>query len=316
MNHGQGEDSVIGGEGFLEGGEVEPEVVGVEEFVSFDVLEKGKVGFGALGHFAEDQAVVAGADGEVSSFFVGFGAAGDFHREGSFAFGEPVEKAGVEGGAEVVAIGNEGVFDAVGEEAVEPAAAGENGVEVGMSGGTPLELGVLGPSGGGHGLGIDFGDLVLQHLDFFVLEGGADEGGAGVLAGGEGVHEEKVDMGLGFGAESGDLLCDEVEEGLSVFDLEETFCLLQTHAGAEAAVELDDHGLVEKGHVPFGMLAGDRQVIGNIGGGVDCLLAHEALVAGAQEVESAFEGSDCSFSETGRFHLFTKRRKITHRKGR
>lgn len=142
-----------------------------------DVLEGVEVGFGALGDFAKDEAFVAFADGEVAAFFVSFGAAGDFHGEGGCAFGEPVEEAGIEGGSEVVAIGDEGVFDAISEEAIEPSATSEGGVEVAVAGRAPLVLGVGGPSDGGHGGGVDFGDFVLEHFDFFAIEGAAGEGG-------------------------------------------------------------------------------------------------------------------------------------------
>ena len=103
-----------------------------------------------------------GVAGEVAALAVDFGAAGDFHPEGEAAGGEGFEDAHVEEGAEVVGVGDEGVAVAGVEEAVEDAGGLEGEVDVGVAGRAPFEGGVGGEGDGGAGVGVEFGNAVLE----------------------------------------------------------------------------------------------------------------------------------------------------------
>ena len=84
-----------------------------------DVLESVEVVGRTLGDFTQHEASVALATREVSAFAIRSGAFGDFHEEGKSALPEPGEESGVDGGAEVVAVGDEKVFDAFAGEALQ-----------------------------------------------------------------------------------------------------------------------------------------------------------------------------------------------------
>lgn len=120
-------------------------------------------------------------------------------------------------------------------------------------------------------------------------------------------------MGSGVSAQGGDLLGDEVEEGFAVFDFEEAFGFLEAHAGAESSVELEDDGLGKSLSIPLGVLAGNGEVVGDVGGCLEGFFAHEAFFASIEEGITAFKGSNGGFSETSGFHFFTERGEFTHR---
>jgi hypothetical protein len=63
--------------------ESQPQAVGVEIRVAVDVLERVEVRIRALRDFAQQQAAIGEAAGEVASFAVGGRAAGHFHQERS-----------------------------------------------------------------------------------------------------------------------------------------------------------------------------------------------------------------------------------------
>lgn len=234
-------------EDVLEGGEVEPEVVGVEVAMALDVLEVVEFVLGALGDFAEEEGAADGF-GEVSAFAVGGGAAGDFHDEGKVLVGEMAEEGEVEDGAEVVGIGDEGVAEAAVEELVEEAGGGEGDIKIAVAGGAPGFGGLAGPLSGDEGVGAEAGDAVLEEAggDAVLTPGKfgvSVEDGGGVIGGGEAVHEQQGEGGVVFAAEVEDLAADEVEEGEAVFDGEEGLGAVESHAGAEATVEFDEEGV-------------------------------------------------------------------------
>ena len=217
--------------------------VGIEELVGVDVLEGGFIGGGALGGFAEDELAGLGVGAEVAALAIGGGAAGYFHEERGVGSGEVGEEFRVEGGAEVVAVGDERVADAGCEEGVEFAGAGEGDIEVAVAWRAPFVVGVFGVFDGKVGGGVDFWDFVLDEFEIGrVAEFGVfSKCGEGVGAGAEGVHEEDL-WGGALGAEVEDLFGDEIEEGQAGFDFEEGFGFFEAHACAEAAVEFDEDG--------------------------------------------------------------------------
>ena len=312
LNHRKREHSFRGIKGFLEGRKIEPEVIGVEKLMARDVLEVLEITLGTLRDFAEDESVIALTDREVAAFFIGFGPPSDLHREGCSAFGKPIEESGIESRSQVVTIGNKGIFDAVSEEAIQPAAADQGRVEVAMARRAPLMVGFAWPSNGLHGGGIDFRDFVLQHFHFLAVEGTTFESGQSVLAGGKRIHEQKAHLSPGIGAEGGNLLGDEIEEGFAVFHLKEAFCFLKAHAGAQATIELQHHSGSEDIGIPLRMFAGHGEVVRHVAGGLNRFLSDKAFLARTQEGESALKCSNSCFTEAGVRHFFTKKAEITH----
>ena len=118
----------------------DPQVIGIEELVAIDVLKRLFIGGRALGAFAEQQATVVAAAGEVPAFAIGGGAAGHFHGEGLTGLGEPGQQCFVEGGPEVIGIGNKGIAHALGQQPVQPAAAQQAGINIAMSRWTPFQI--------------------------------------------------------------------------------------------------------------------------------------------------------------------------------
>lgn len=76
-----------------------------------DVLKGREVVGGALGNFAQNEAAVAAAAGEVSAFAIRGRALGDFHEEGQPARGKVGEEGGIDRGAKVVAVRDKEVCD-------------------------------------------------------------------------------------------------------------------------------------------------------------------------------------------------------------
>ena len=142
-------------------GNAQPEAVGVEVAVAGDVLKGFEVVGRTLGNFAQNQAAVAAAAGEVSAFAIRGRALGDFHEEGQPARGEVAEECRVDRSAEVVAVGDKEVFDAGVGEALQPTGSEQRGIKIPVAGGAPFEVGVFRPGHGFEGVGAELWDFIL-----------------------------------------------------------------------------------------------------------------------------------------------------------
>ena len=148
---------------------------------------------------------------------------------------------------EIVGIGNKGIPDSRVEQSLQPAAADQCGIEIAMTGRAPFQLGVLRPAHRSECGGIELGHLVLHQLDLtavvhaFVLI--ALQMRQRVLAGVEAVHQQQSHIFPTGLSQVEDLSHHDVEEIRPVAHREKTFRRLQTHAGAQSAVELDHHHL-------------------------------------------------------------------------
>ena len=126
-----------------------------------NVLKGFEVVGRTLGNFAKNEAAVTAAAGEVSAFAIRGRAFGDFHEEGQSACGEVAEERGIDRGAEVVAVGDEEIFDAGVGEALQPTRSEQRGVKIPVAGGAPFEVGVFRPSHGFEGVGAELRDFIL-----------------------------------------------------------------------------------------------------------------------------------------------------------
>ena len=224
LDHGEGDEPSGLVHNLLELVKTDPKVVSVEELVLGDILEVGLVFIGAHGTLAEDQVLVRVADGEVAALLVVFGTLAAFHHERRIGRGKVGQDLEIKRSAEVVGVGNEHVLHAVGKKGIETTRSNKGGVQITMAGRAPLIGGVVGILGRLEGRGIELGDLVLEH--FQSLLGGKVgilllEESEGVVAGGEGVHEHKLDVAAEGLAHLEDLLGSQIEEGIVAFDLEQ-----------------------------------------------------------------------------------------------
>ena len=252
LDQGQRERASVFRQCGEEVGNAQPEAVGVEVAVTVDVLKGFEVVGGALGNFAQNQAAVAAAAGEVSAFAIRGRALGDFHEEGQSACGEVAEERGIDRGAEVVAVGDKEVFDAGVGEALQPTRSEQRGVKIPVAGGAPFEVGVFRPSHGFEGVGAELRDFVLQEVERTVGRevGVACEVAERVGGRAEAIHEQEARTRRAVGAaQPEDLAGDEVEKGEAVFDWNEGLGFFQAHTGAESAVQLDQAKLVEQGGI-------------------------------------------------------------------
>ena len=204
--------------------ETDPEVVGVEESVAVDVLERGEIGVGALGRFAKEE-IARESAGQVAAFFVGVRALSDFHEEGKVRAGEVGEESEVEARAQVVGVGNKKVADILAEQSIQPAGAEQRRVEIAVSWRAPFELRLGWPSGGLKRAGVHLGNQALHQLE---VGGGAQLRPApqisqALRAGAETIHEQEPDAGLVFLPEMENLFRDEIQEAQPFPDRQQGF---------------------------------------------------------------------------------------------
>ena len=67
-------------------------------------------------------------------------AAGDLHQERRAAVREIPQDRGIEDRAEIVGVGNEGIFHALGEQPVQPAAADQRRIEIAVTRRAPFVI--------------------------------------------------------------------------------------------------------------------------------------------------------------------------------
>mmetsp|Transcript_115879 Transcript_115879/g.328408 ORF Transcript_115879/g.328408 Transcript_115879/m.328408 type:complete len:511 (+) Transcript_115879:198-1730(+) len=255
LHDGQGQGAAVLLELRLEGLEVHPEVVGVEVLVLLGVLELLLVLLGALRRLAQEEAPRRGLAGEVAALLVGVRAPGHLHHEGGLRLGEVREELQVHHGAQVVRVRDEHVLEALRQELLQRAAAEHRRVEVAVPRRAPLVRGVLRPGRRREVRLRHLRRLVLHELEVVpraevrVLR----EEGEGVGRRGEGVHEQEGEVRLEALAHHLHLLGDEVQERVAARDLQQRLGLVEAHARAEAAVQLQHHRRFQerrvRGHV-------------------------------------------------------------------
>lgn len=150
---------------------------------------------GYLSDFKETYLAVVVDDG--TTLDVGFGLVGDFHDEFGAGFDHVFEDGGVDGGTEVVDVGDEDVLDALFDEAVQLAALVEGVVDIAVTGRVPAVLGVVGVLRDWQGgVLFDAGEATLlegDNVNVAVLVLADDFGG--FCFGVEGIHEEEGQTG-------------------------------------------------------------------------------------------------------------------------
>lgn len=160
-DHGQAQFVVARQHKLAQGGQVDPQIIGVEVKVAADVLKRGAVFRRALGRFAQ-QKLAVGALGQMAAFFVHLGAVGYFHEEGDVVFYHVTQNAQVNDCAQVVGVGDKGVFHALGKKRAQRSTSDQGGVDVAVAGRTPFQVWFLRPDGRRQ-IGLDdFGLFVLQ----------------------------------------------------------------------------------------------------------------------------------------------------------
>ncbi len=177
----------------------------------------------------------------MATLAVGFGAVGHLHQERQPFVNHVAEDAGVEHRAEVVGIGDKGVFIARPQQLVEHVAGHQGGVEVAVAGRTPFQFRVVGPERGAEVVGIYFGLLMLAKAErqIALQFGIAAQHGQRLLVGGKAVHQDQRRADLD------GLAGDDVQKGQPLLDHEERLRPGEAHAGAQATVELDDYGAAD-----------------------------------------------------------------------
>mmetsp|Transcript_52796 Transcript_52796/g.141404 ORF Transcript_52796/g.141404 Transcript_52796/m.141404 type:complete len:441 (-) Transcript_52796:273-1595(-) len=251
LHDGQGQHALVLCELLLQRLEVHPEVVGVEELVLRGVLEGLLVLVGALRGLAEQQAAALLLLGEVAALLVGLGAVCHLHHEGRAGLREVRQDLEVHGGSEVVGVRYKHVLEALRKELLQCTASKHRRVQVTVAGGAPLMSGILLPGSWREVSSRDLWRLVLHKLKvrprpkLRVL----GQGRQGVCGGREGVHEHEGEVGLVGLLHGGHLLGDEVQEALVASDRKERLCLVQAHAGAQAAVQLQNDRLREQARI-------------------------------------------------------------------
>ena len=119
----------------------------------------------AHGGLAKDELTVGVATGEMAALLVILRPDAALHHEGGVGRGKVRQQGQVHRGAQVVAVADGHVLDALGEEGVEGSAADQGGIQVAVAGGAPLVVGV-GRAGRRLESGsIQFRDLVLHHFE-------------------------------------------------------------------------------------------------------------------------------------------------------
>ena len=295
-DHGQREHAAVGVQNFLEGVQAYPERIGVEVAVPGDILEFGNVLIRALGHFPQNQLAVRLPDRQVAAFPVRLRAAGDFHDEGSAAFRKPAEEVHVKLGAQIVGIGDKGVFNAIRQQAVQPAGPQQGRIQVPMAGRAPFQLRLLRAAGRGEAVRQNFRHAVLHqfHLGrvrkavrrvFFQV-------GQRVRAGGERIHQQKAHRRAGDGAQMLHLPDDQIQERILSFYFQQAFRLLEAHARAEAAVELDAYATGNQVLVRRGGGGRDVLPVFHLVGGQDVRFRNHAGVVGNKGFVTTGESVD------------------------
>ena len=133
-----------------------------------------------------------------------------------------------------------------------------------------------------------------------------------VRARAETVHQQQADVRAAGFPKLENLADHQVEEIHAIADGEQAFRTLQTHAGAEAAIELDDDRLREKQGIGFSrrgdFLEGSKSLRRR-----DGVLGNHPRFIAAQGLVIPAEGTDRGVAHAGGGHLGFESVKVCHR---
>mmetsp|Transcript_141976 Transcript_141976/g.453889 ORF Transcript_141976/g.453889 Transcript_141976/m.453889 type:complete len:568 (+) Transcript_141976:131-1834(+) len=291
--------------------QVDPEVVGVEELVPLGVLECLLVLLRALRRLAEQQVAGGLVLGQVPALAVRGRALRGLHHEGGARIGEVGEDLEVHRGAEVVGVGHKHVLEAFLQQFVQGAAAEHRRIEVAVPRRAPLVAGLLLPSGRAEIAGSHLGCLVLHELKVGALAELLVRGERleRVCGRGERVHKHELNLGLELLVHGAHLLRDQVQEAVALGDRQQGLRLVEAHACAEAAVQLQNHGALEKAGVRLHVEL--LEILEGLDGVEQGLGQHDVRARG-EHAQIVLEGGDGCSRQLLLLHLRLVRRPDLH----
>src|SRR5947208_14607822 len=95
----------------LERGKVDPQIIGVEVAMAANITECGQVFRRALRDLAKDKPPVTPTPGKMTAFGIRLHSIGHLHKKWKFLRSEVAEELVVQPSAEVVRVGDEGIFE-------------------------------------------------------------------------------------------------------------------------------------------------------------------------------------------------------------
>lgn len=188
----QGELTVL--DNTLDSLEVDPQVVGVEDLELLDRLEVLDVLGGNLGNFEQtDRTLVVD---ERTSLDIGSGLVSDLHEELGTRLDHVVEDTLVDGGTQIVDVGDKDVLLAVGDELVEESRVVERVEQVSVTGGIPVGNVAIGVAGGGEERVLVDARVsgLVEGQDLDVVGGVFLDNALGLVISVERVHEDEGDV--------------------------------------------------------------------------------------------------------------------------
>lgn len=232
-------------ENALDGTEVEPQVVGVEDLELLNGLEVLNVLRGNLGDFEKADGALVVDEG--TTLDIGLGLVGDLRDELGLGVDHVLVDVEVDIGTEVVDVGNEEVFLAGSDQAVEETRVVHGVEQVTVTGRIPEVLVVGGRAGAREErLLVDAGvSGLVEGKDLNVVVGVLLDDTSSVVVSVERVHEDKRNVDVVRAVEVLNLSDRKVEECHALTDLDNGLGTSATHGGTETTVELENGKLVE-----------------------------------------------------------------------
>lgn len=185
----QGELTVL--DNTLDRLEVDPQVVGVEDLELLDRLEVLDVLGGDLGNLEQaDRTLIVD---ERTSLDIGSGLVSDLHEELGTRLDHVVEDALVDGGTQVVDVGDKNVLLAIGNELIEESRVVERVEQVSVTGGVPVGNVAVGVAGGGEERVLVDARVsgLVEGQDLNVVGGVLLDNALGLVVSVERVHEDE-----------------------------------------------------------------------------------------------------------------------------
>ena len=237
-------------ENALDGPGRHPNIVGVEDA---ELLDGGEVAF-VLGRDLRNfqQANLAIVVDDRAALNVGFGLVRDLHDELSPGLDHVIQDGRINGGPQIVDVGNEQVLDALVDEIVKQAALVQRVVDVSVSGWVPARFRIVRVlRNGKRGILLDAGEPALlegDNADIPILV--LSDNFNGLHFGVERVHEEEGQMRIVLRVEAFDLSDRQIEETHPVPHFNRTFGSNAAHGGSQPPVELQNGQFVPVGGGP------------------------------------------------------------------
>ena len=224
---------------------------------------------------------------------------------GQLLAGDPGQDPRIERRAQVVGVRHEGVAVAALEQRRQHARGEQRRVDVAVPRRAPLQRRIGRPLDGHQPVDQQLGLLVLDEVERDVGRQRlvALEHGERLVARVEGVHQHEREPRPAALAQREHLADDHVEEREPLLDLEQRLRPVHPHRGAEAAVELDDHRLVER-RLGLGQRLGVLDVID----GIDVGLRDQPRLARRELVVVVTERLDRGARDALALHLLDARR--------